>query len=72
MLLMETKTQTEAYSHNQLGYNATCLAVLPSSNGGAQVGVGLVTRERTDGWGIKSMRFHGPNVASYEIVTGYT
>ena len=34
MLLTEKKIQTEAYSHNQLGYNVTCLSARPSSSGG--------------------------------------
>ena len=31
-----------------------------------------MTRERPVGWGIESTRYHGPNVASCEIVTGLT
>ena len=49
MILMDTKIQTEAYSHNHLGYDVTCLAVLPPIVRGAQVGIGLVTRERPNG-----------------------
>ena len=62
MLLTKTKIQSEAYSHNHLGYDVACLAAQPSSAGGSQGGVGLVTRERPVGWGIESMRYHGPNV----------
>ena len=32
----------------------------------------MVTRERPVGWGIESMRYHGPNVVSCEIITGLT
>ena len=56
MLLTETKIQLEAYSNNHLGYNMPFLAAWPSSAGGAEVIVGLVTRERPEGWGIESKR----------------
>ena len=72
MILTETKIQTKAYNHNQLGYNVTCLVARISSAGGAQGSVGLVTREQPDEWGIESTRFHGPNVVSCKIVTGRT
>ena len=49
MLLTKTKIQSEAYSHNHLGYDVACLAAQPSSAGGSQGGVGLVTRERLVG-----------------------
>ena len=62
MLLAETKIQTEAYSHNLLRYNVTCLKARPDSAGVSQGGVGPVTRERPDRWGVESSRFHGPNV----------
>ena len=72
MLLTEAKIHTELYSHNHLGYNVTCSKAHSYSNGVAWGGVGLVTREWPDGWGIESTRFHGPNVVSCEIVTGPT
>ena len=50
MLLTKTKIQLEAYSHNRLGYDVTCLAARLSSARGAQGGVRLVTRERPVGW----------------------
>ena len=34
------------------------------------VAVGLVTREIPEVWNIEPTQFHGPKVASYEIVTG--
>ena len=72
MLLKEKNIQTEAYYHKKLGYDVTCLTVRPSSAGGYQGGIGLVTREWTDGWGIESMHFHGSNVVSCKIVTHNT
>ena len=70
MLLTETKIRSEAYSQNFLGYDVTCSAARPSSAGEAQGRVGIVTRERTVGWGIDFTRYHGPNVVSCEIITG--
>ena len=32
----------------------------------------MVTRGQPDGWGIKSMRFHGLNMVNCAIVTGHT
>ena len=32
--------------------------------------VGLVTRERLEGWDIEAVRFHAPNMVSYDIFTG--
>ena len=69
MLLTKTKIQKEAYSHNRLGYDVTCLTARPSSAGGAQGGIGTMKRERSIGWGIESMRYHGRNVVSCKIVT---
>ena len=72
MMLIKTKIHSEAYSHNRLGFNVTCLTARPSSSGGDHGGVGLVTRERPVGWVIESMCYHGPNVVSCKIVTGLT
>ena len=47
MLLTKTEIQLEAYSHNRLGYDMTCSTARPSSTGGTQGSVGLVTRERS-------------------------
>ena len=44
ILLTETKIQTEAFSHNRLGYNVICSTVRLSSAGGAHGGVGLVSQ----------------------------
>ena len=69
MLLTETKIQLEVYLQNRIRYDATCLAAQTYSAGGAQGGVGLVTREMTAVWGIESILHHSPNVVSYDIVT---
>ena len=37
--------------------------------GGTQGRVGLVFQNRPQIWNIESTRFHGPNVASYKVVT---
>ena len=50
----------------------TCLAERPTSAGGVQGSVGMVTRERPNGWGIESMRYHGPDLVICKIVTGTT
>ena len=55
MLITKTNISTMAYFQDRLGYKITCSSARPSSAGGAQGGVGLVTRERPDGWGIESM-----------------
>ena len=49
-----------------------CSAAIPSSDGGAQGGVGLVIRERPNGWGIESTCLHGLNVVSFYVVTSHT
>ena len=70
MILAETKIQTEKYYPIRLGYDVTCSKAHPYRSGGSQGGVGLVTREHTNGWGVESTRFHRPNVVGCEIVTG--
>ena len=72
MLLKKTKIQSEAYSHNSLRYDVTCLTTRLSSVGGYLGGVGMVMRERPSGWGIYSTRYHGPIMVSCEIVIGLT
>ena len=72
LLLNETKTHSEAYSHNRLGYTVTCSTAHLSSAGGAQGGVRLVARERPVGWGIESTRYHRPIVVRCKLITGLT
>ena len=72
MLLAETNISTTEYCRNRLGYKVTCSTAQPSSSGGDQGSVKLVTRERPVWWGIESTRYHRPNVVSCEIVTVIT
>ena len=67
MLLTKTKIYTTSYFRNWLGCNMTCSAVRPTSDRGYQGGVGLVTRDRTIGWGVESTRYRRPNVVISEI-----
>ena len=67
MALTET-IRTEACSNNQWGYDMMCATARPSRTGGAQVGVGLGSQDRPNGWGSESTRFHGTNVVSCKIV----
>ena len=72
MFLIEKKISTTTYCRNRLGDDMTSLAARPSSAGGAQGGVGLVTRLRPAGWGIESTHYHRPNVVSCKIITRLT
>ena len=67
MLLTKTKIYTPSYFRNWLGCDMTFPAVRPTSNRGYQGGVGLVTRDRTIGWGVESTRYRRPNVVISEI-----
>ena len=69
ILLTETKIMDKAYLHNYLGYNAVCYQEVGTAAGGVQGGVGLVLRERPDGWSVELTRFHRPIVASCEIMS---
>ena len=62
MLMMEEKIP------DMLGYDVICSRAAPTTAGGAQGGVGLVTRVRPEGGYINSMRFHGLNMVSCNIV----
>ena len=70
MILTKTKISTTIYCRNRLVYDVTCSTARPTSAGGSQGGVILVTRERPVGWGIESTRYHGPSVVRWELVTG--
>ena len=72
MPLTDAKIQSDAYSHNRIGYNMTCLTACPSRSRGAQGDNRLLTREIPVRWGIDSTQYHIPNVVSYEIVDGIT
>ena len=47
-----------------------CLPETTTTAGSAQGGVVLVFRYRTQGWSVKSTRFHKMNVVSCEVVSG--
>ena len=47
-----------------------CSVARPSSTGGSQGGMWLVSQDRPNGWGIELTRFHGTNVVSCEIIAG--
>ena len=67
MLMTEMKIPDETYFQNHLGYNNMCSQVAGTEAGGAQGGVGLVVRERPEGWSVESMHFHGTNMVICEI-----
>ena len=69
MILTKTKISTTVYCWNRLGFEVTCLTAHPTRNGGDQGIIGIVTRERSVGWGIDSTRYHEPNVVRWELVT---
>ena len=56
MILTKTKISTTVYCWNWLGFEVTCSTAHPTSNGGDQGGIGIVTMERSVGWGIYSTR----------------
>ena len=58
------------YFRNRLGYDVSCLAAKEKEWDRAKGEVGIVSRERLEGWIIGSTRFYGPNMVSYEFVTG--
>ena len=70
MVVTETKIQDQVYCKNRLGYDVVVSQATPGPNGGAQGGVGLITREDKEGWDVESTRFHGPNVVSCVVVSG--
>ena len=47
-----------------------CYQEVDATTRGAQGGVGIVERDRMDGWSVDSTRFHRPNVVNCEIVSG--
>ena len=68
MLLSET-IQTEVCSHNRLGYDVICSAARKSISVGIQGGVGLVSLDCPNRWGIESIVFHEPNLVSYKTLS---
>ena len=58
----------EACSNNRQVYDKMCVAPHPYFTVGSQSNQGLGSRDRPRRWESESTRFHGPNVASCEIV----
>ena len=58
----------KAYCNNWWGYDVIYSAARLSHAVGAQVGQGLGSQDRYNGWGRESMCFHRPNVVIYDIV----
>ena len=72
MLLIKTNIFMTAYFPKRIIDEVTCSTVRLASAGGAQGGVGLVTRKRPVSWGIESTRYHDPNMVRCDLVTGLT
>ena len=70
MLLTETKIPNVVYCQNLLRYNIVCSQEVGTAAGGEQGWVGLILRERPEGWIFESTCFHWPNVVICEIVSG--
>ena len=70
MLLTETKITSEAYYHNQRGYDVVCPSAVATDTCGAQGGVELLVRELPQVWSVELTRFHGPNVVRCRVVSG--
>ena len=71
MLLTETKILDKLYLHNLLRYDDVWSQVVGTADIVAKGGVGLVVRKRQEGWSVELTRFHGPNMVSCEIVSGW-
>ena len=64
MLLTKTNITSKEYFHNRIFYDMLCLPEFTTDTEGAQGGVGLVVRERPQGWSVDLIRFHGTKVVS--------
>ena len=69
MILTDTKINNQGYCHIRLVYDIVCLPMSIPEYERAQGGVFLVIQDQTKGWSVESTLFHGPNVASCEVVT---
>ena len=58
-----------AYYHNMLGCDMVCLSEITTMDVGAKEVVGMVVWYQPQFWSIESTRFHGPNVASWEVAS---
>ena len=52
MLLTNTKITSKAYFHKRMGYNVVFNMASTTATGGTQGGVGLVVRDRLQGWSV--------------------
>ena len=69
-IMMETKINGQPYCCNRMGCDMVCSQAITMAADDAQGGVGLVVQYQPQVWIIESMRFHGTNVVSSEVVTG--
>ena len=70
MLLTKIKITSKSYCLNRLDYDVIFSPEVTTVTGGAQGGVSLVVRERTQGWSIQLTRLHGYNMVICEVVSG--
>ena len=68
-LMVKTETiHMEACCNNWWGYGVMCAVVHPFRAVREQSNVGLGSRERPNGWGSESTRFHMSNMVICEIL----
>ena len=67
-VLTETRFHNDIYTKSYLGYEVVGTTTTHQNQGG----VALVFQEEPDGWSVESIRKHGPNVISCELVIGDT
>ena len=60
--MTETKITDQAYCQKRMGYDVPCSKAITTADGNAQGGLGMVVRDRPQGWSIESTRFHWENV----------
>ena len=70
VVLTDTKVTDKVYCHKSMGCDVVFSPYTTIESDIFQGGVGLVFRDRSKGWSIKSTLFHGPNVVSCEVVAG--
>ena len=70
MILTETKILDSVYKNRCLGYYVACSWAVPTVDGGVKGGMGIITRDRPEGWDIESMQFHGQNMVIYRTISG--
>ena len=72
MLLTETKIHDSVYFPKLLGYDVYCSMVTATATEVRREKgrAGITSRERPEGWLIGLTRFHGTNMASYDLIMG--